>query len=231
MLWQKIVDYALMDIGVAIAGEDTLERNSDVAHDYLKLLISAWSTDSLLVPSFKTHSHTVEENKSCFTLGDADSDIDLEGARILFVRNVRYKQKGTDDYGPVLFRAAWTQMQREQSVGEAVPSLWYWDNTYPESSLWFDSVLPVGDKFIVATKTTLTSDDFSLTDETGLPGEYERALRCCLAEELLTPFSVDEPRIIRQVMMKSEESMRSIRSMNLDDLNFEATNELSYKEM
>ena len=212
MLWQKIVDYALLDIGVAIAGEDILERHKDIAFDYLKLMLGAWSTDALLVPSYKSYSHTIAEKKSCFTLGDDDSDIDLEGHRIISVSNVRYKSAGFRDYGPYLRPTSYSKMLQMQSGGEGTPSHYYWQNSYPESLLWFSSVPPTGDKFDVAFKTTLAGESIVLTDETGLPTEYEYAIRCCLAEELLLPFSGEtNANMISLIMQKARESKRKIR--------------------
>ena len=217
MKWQEIVDYALLDIGVKIPGESLDVKENTTAIGYLKLLINAWPTDTLLVPSYRSHTHTVVDSQNCYTLGDEDSDVDLEGVRIISVRNIRYLTKGHNEWYN-LSRTGYSHIQDIQQTDVSPPSMFYWQNDYPESLLWFDTSATPEDKFTISFKSTLTSDEIDAEQETGLAPEYENTLRYCLAEELLGPFGVTDGSLMKLVLMKADRAKNKLRTLNMDDL-------------
>ena len=217
MKWLDLVGYAAQDIGVLIPGERLDAKNIAVAQGYLTLLLGTWATDQLLVPNYKTYSHSVSESKNIFSLGGGDSDIDLEGNRILSVRNVRLKSVGCPYYYGLSY-TGWTEMQNNQRAIAESPSTFYWQNSYPISYLWFDTIPFVGDEFEVSFKSSVIGGEINLDDDTGLPVEYENAIRYALAEELLGPYGISSGNIMKLVMARAETSRRQLRALNLDDL-------------
>lgn len=198
---QQIITRALLDLQVIEGGSAPTYQESSDGLVYLNDLIQAWSNEGLMVNAITSDTHTADGSTS-YTMGSSG---DINTTRPIEIKSA-YFTSNSIDY-PVNF------MTREQyeaistkTNSSAYPYSIYVDYGYPLVTLYLYPVPSSGTLHLSSIKPI--SSLATLSTVLSLPNGYERALRLCLAEELMPMYGIENQRISIKAQQAKNDIMR-----------------------
>lgn len=179
----RILELALKDAGVLGEGETASAETQLDAFDTLKMMVSQWQIDGLMIYAMAEISFAATGAQS-YTIGTGGT---VTAARPAEVAAAFWRNGSTDDPLEVL-----TSYEDYQSIASksdtGTPEAVYYDPDYALGTLYVWPKASTGSIYLTV-RSPLPSYA-STTDNLSVPGEYELALRYGLAEMLTASFQL-----------------------------------------
>lgn len=207
--WQSVVEGALLEIAVLSPSAVPKQTDLDLGLDRLAGEIALWSADGNLVPRLSEYTLTVASPaKRKYLIGTSD-DADYHTAPVRELKALNYwPQDYQDPYELELVNYG-SLTDRLYAEGTR-PSAYFYEVADPDSVLHLDSPALPGDRLILVGYGYLATE-LALAQLTGLPAEYELALKLNLAVALAPGFGVQVNRI---TAMRARDAKRVLRKRN-----------------
>ncbi len=188
----------------AVRNPTTLQL-SDGLQD-LQNMLSSWSADGLIVPSYVIENFTLTVGQSVYAIGD-EAEFDTPRPNRIIESWIR--EDNADYVITPMSLSTYTAICDKTTEGK--PRRQYYDPQYPFGNIKFDYEADTAYDFWIISEKPLTNPT-SLEYAFSVPLEFNRAIIYNLAIEL----GIDEDnKLPPEVFKIAEESMGAIRNINL----------------
>lgn len=182
----RILTLALKDAGVTGEGETPSAETLQDAFDIFKMMVGQWQIDGLMIYAQAEISFNPTGAQS-YSIGAGGDIVATRPAEVL----AAYWRDGSTDR-PLQVLTSFEEYQRIGNKSEeGDPALVCYDPDYTRGTLYVWPCASSG-SIVLTVNTTLPSYT-AVTDDVGIPAEYELALRYSLAELLPASFQL-QPR-------------------------------------
>lgn len=195
---QTIIERALRLIGAVSSGEDAITDELNDGLVALNAMIESWSTERLAIYAYQNKTFTLVPSDATITLGGTTPDVDTRPERI---ENL-YVTEGGFDYQVQLVNADRWAAIGDKATTSNLPSLAYYEPTYPQGVLNLWPVPTTGNTLTIQMWITLTAFA-SLSTDVSLPKGYERALAYNLAIEISPEYEIQPSPIVMKIAADS----------------------------
>jgi hypothetical protein len=188
-----IITRALRTIGVLGSGETAGPAMASDGLSSLNEMVEAWDTEKLSIFEDTQEGFTLTGAQS-YTIGSGG---DFDTSRPMKITSA-FVRVGTVDYPvDVVTKEQYDGISLKSTAGE-IPSVVCVEMDYPLSTL---KLWPVATGCTLYLNSVKPLSIFtSLTTQVNFPPGYERALRLCLAVEMMPEYGMDNPMVIRQAI-------------------------------
>jgi hypothetical protein len=182
---KDLINQALRNIGVLASGEtasgDKLNESLVIAQQ----MVEGWSLERLMIPAVTHETFAVDTvgAAASYTIGTGGA---LNTARPMSILNCRMVDGGNSE-SPVeiVGLSRWASVDVRGNV--AIPSIAYYEVSYPLGKLYFDTIPMAGYFIKLVTAKELTALP-ALNSDTEYPPGYDRCIRLNLEIELAIAF-------------------------------------------
>ena len=181
---QDMVERALVDLGVRYTGEAFEQQELDSGLAYLREMLDEWAIEGRMVPTLTSIRHVVARADTTYSLGSSGTTPDIE-IELVELDLVEYKTPFYTESIPLIKvnDLALSRYKRTRDDQDR-PSFYYFEPSYPKTTLRFNATTVVGDSFTLTGQGYLVPDDIALDDVLELPRGYFSAVRKCLTYEI-----------------------------------------------
>lgn len=204
-----LVSAALRLISSLPPGEGIPGAESDAALSALNLMLAAWSGESLMPPFRTLESFPLVAGQASYTIGPSGT---FNTVRPDYVTFVYRRDAGSRDYS----LSPYTKEQYDAAPDKAVPGTpqwFYYDTQYPNGVLYLYPAPTAADTLFVESLKPV-AQFATLAATVNLPGEYAKAIKYLLADELAPEYGFTIPPGSRLEQL-IESSRRTIKRKNL----------------
>ena len=180
---KRLIGLALQEIGVIGATEEPTAEDVTDALDYLRMMLNAWSVDNLLVPVVTRESFD-SLGQRIFTIGPG---ADFDTRRPIEIATIRIDDgSGTEHYVDPIAENVLDKMPTKDVVSD-FPRYYHYSNDFPLGRIAFSSVMRPDYTVYIRSHKAL-DESLVLTEEMGLPENYQRLVLLGLAIEIGNAF-------------------------------------------
>ena len=206
-----IIRGSLRLLGAISSGEDPSSAETSDGLSTLNELIESWSNESLMIFSDTEDLFDLVVGQQSYTWGSGGDFSTTRPLKILKVSLKIVTQTPNYELPISIYNLEQWRNLIQKDISTSLPSVCYYDESYPLGTLSFYPKPSVANKVIINSKKLLTSFASS-TDSVELPPGYVRALKYNLAIDLSSEYG-QEPS--NTVMSIANESKASIKRLNI----------------
>ena len=206
-----LIEEALLELGVLAHGEAVEETEVTRAFTRMRWMLDQWTEDGTLVPFFTHLEHSVLERKAKFTVG-AGEDTDLDGQPPSQVSTLLFRRNG-QTYSSPLLQVSYNEWGGRYSELHDNPTSFYWERTWPVSTIYLSANCMPGDQFTISGQRYL-SGSLSIDDDIGLPGTYDAAITFNLAVNISGTYGVKGQALSSSTRHMALTSLTTLRKAN-----------------
>ena len=221
--WTELIRDALIEIGVKEPGESLDSDESADTFRRLQGMLDEWGLEGLMVPGMQRVNHTFTTSQTSYTMGPAQDDDDdnpdiVTSLTLEQIVTFNYRLAGDDNSRPIN-STSYSVLSENRSFYAGLPTLYYWDKTYPFSRLHFNRLPYIGDRVEIAGRGHFNGDIEIGDDITDLlPKGYREGVMLNLAVKIAPSYGVKEGRsqgLSRETRTGAMKGKRLIRRRNL----------------
>lgn len=189
-------------------GEGIPGAESDAALSALNMMLAAWSADNLMKPFRTLESFTLTAGQPGYALGQSGlPDVNtVRPDEVTFV----YRRDAAGQDSPL---DPWTSGQYNSALDKSTqgdPLWYYFDPQYPNATLYLYPAPSTAETLFVESLKPV-AQFASLSADLALPGEYAKAIKYLLADELAPEYGFPIPpgsRLERNIEMSRKMILR-----------------------